>query len=164
MTQQYSDMNQHDALYTAARLYPGGVEALAKRMKISESVLYSKLRPGCHTHYVSFEQVSEITEYLVEARVIDALQAIQALNWRHGLVAFELPPPSDQDDESLIQSICKTVQEFGHVTSAVSGALADGKICGKELEVIEREFSHAFGAMTELRERIRAKVVVKADK
>lgn len=164
MTQEYSDMNQHDALYIAARKYPGGVEALAQRMKISTAVLYSKMRPDCHTHHVTFEQVSEITEYLVGAHVPEALQALHAICWRHGLIAFELPPTSDQDDDSLIQSICKTVQEFGHVTSAVSGALADGKICGKELEEIEREFAQAFGAMTELRERIRAKVAAKADK
>lgn len=164
MTQEYSDMNQHDALYKVARNYPGGVEALSKRLGMSSAVLYSKLRPGVDTHHVSYEQVSEIVECLVEARVPDALQPLHALNWRHGLVAFEMPDPSDQDDEGLIHSICKSVQEFGQMTSSVSGALADGNITGKELEEIEREFSHAFGAMTELRERIRAKVVAKANK
>ncbi|WP_188379590.1 phage regulatory CII family protein [Oxalicibacterium faecigallinarum] len=157
-------MNQHDALYKAARNYPGGVEALAKRMGISAAVLYSKLRPGCDTHHVSFEQVSEITDHLVEARVPNALQALQALTWRHGMVAISLPPLSEQETDCLVQSICKSVVEFGHLTSAVSEAMADGKICGKEWDEIDREFSHAIGALTELRERIRAKVTVKADK
>lgn len=164
MTQEYSDMNQHDALYKVARKYPGGLEALSKRLVMSSSVLYSKLRPGVDSHHTSFEQVSEILEHLVEARVPDALQPLHAFNWRHGLVAFEMPAPSDQADDDLIHSICKTVQEFGQMTSSVSGALADGSITGKELEEIEREFSHAFGAMTELRERIRAKAVAKANK
>lgn len=164
MTQEYSDMNQHDALYIAARKYPGGVEALAQRMKISPAVLYSKMRPDCHTHYVSFEQVSEITEYLVGAYVPGALQALHALAWRHGMVSISLPPLSDLETDCLVQSICKSVVEFGHLTSAVSEAMADGTICGKEWAEIDREFSHAIGALTELRERVRTKVVVKGNK
>lgn len=164
MTQEYSDMNQHDALYTAARKYPGGIEALAKRMGISTAVLYSKMRPDCHTHHMSFEQVSEVTEYMVGAGVPEALQALHALAWRHGMVSISLPPITEQETDCLVQGICKSVVEFGHLTSAVSEAMADGKICGKEWDEIDLEFQHAIGALTELRERIRAKVAVKADK
>lgn len=39
MTCKYSEMNQHDAIYIAARAYPGGVEALAGRMGMSGCAL-----------------------------------------------------------------------------------------------------------------------------
>lgn len=164
MTQRYSDMNQHDALYKTARAYPGGVEALAQRLGINKTVMYSKLRPGVDTHHVTFEQLSEILECLVEARVPDALQSLHALNWRHGLVAFDVPQPSERDDDCLIQYVCKSVQEFGHVTSAVIDALADGNICKDELERIEMEFTHVFSALGELRERVMTKAKSKVSK
>lgn len=157
MTCNYSDLNQHDALYKTARSYPGGVEALAQRMGVSAPVLYNKLRPSINTHHTSFEQVSEIIEFSTEANVPDALLALHAFNWRHGLVAFSIPTADERDEASLIEFVCKSVQEFGHMTTAVTGAMADGQICARELTDINQEFQHLFAALAQLQELIAQK-------
>lgn len=157
MTCQYSDMNQHDALYKVARTYPGGVEALAQRMGVSSPVLYNKLRPSINTHHMAFEQVSEVMEFCVEANVPYALLALHAFNWRHGMVAFPVPSGGERDEAALIDFVCKSVQEFGHMTSAVTGAMADGKICKRELADINQEFQQLFAALAQLQEHITLK-------
>jgi FAD/FMN-containing dehydrogenase len=159
VTKQYLEMNQHDALYKQARGYPGGLEALAQRMGISVNVLRNKLSPVIGTHYPSFEEVSEITELCQEARRDDALFAIRAMNWRHGLVAFQVPTASCLSDDELATNIYRVVKEIGEVANSVSGALEDRKITHAEFDLIERDFAEAMGALITWRERVRARAV-----
>ena len=91
MTRSYSQMDPHDALYRAARAYPGGISALAHRMDMSEAVLRNKLAPGIYTHHITLAEFSLILEYLREAKCDDAAQPLQALNWQHGLIAHQVP-------------------------------------------------------------------------
>lgn len=158
VTLRYSETNQHDALYTVARAYPGGVEALARRMGRSAAVFYNKLRPGIDTHHVAFEEVSEIVELCQQAGVKDALSPLHALNMRHGLVAFPMPQVDSLTDDALAQTVCRAMKEFGEVAASVSESLAnDGKISDAELEKIEKEFQDAFAAIGEWRARVRSR-------
>ena len=159
MTLRYSEMNQHDVLYLKARAYPGGVEALAQRMGKTPSVMYNKLRPGIHTHLVSFEEVSEILELCVEAGVDDPLHPLQAMNWRHGLVAFPIPDIECHSDEDLTQIVYKVMQKAGEVAKVVSEALRDRPIDPKELDHIESEFQHLLAAVGLWRLRIKQKAM-----
>jgi hypothetical protein len=159
MTKRYLEMNQHDALYRQARNYPGGVEALAQRMGVSVHVLRNKLSPAINTHHVSFEEVSEITELCQEVRRDDALIALRAMNWRHRLVAFSVPNSTNLSDDELASYIYRVVKEMGAVANSVSDALADRKITHAEFDVIEKNFAEAIGAITEWRERVRARAV-----
>jgi hypothetical protein len=88
MTHRYTQMNPLDALYTAARAYPGGIEALAHRMGVSVAVLRNKLAPHVNTHHVTLAEASLIIEFLREAKCDEALLPLQALNWQHGLIAY----------------------------------------------------------------------------
>ncbi|MGC5830142.1 phage regulatory CII family protein [Ralstonia pseudosolanacearum] len=90
MRHQYSDIDQHDVLYSVARAYPGGIAALAPRMGMTAPVLRNKLRPGVDTHYMSFEQVSLLLELVDEAKVANAKLPIRAFCWRHGMVALDI--------------------------------------------------------------------------
>lgn len=155
MTLRYSDTNQHDALYLVARAYPGGIEALAQRMGKTANVLYNKLRPGVHTHYPSFEEVSEIIELCATAGVQNATLPLYALCARHGLVAFAFPDPATLTEEDLTRSVCDAVKEMGDVTGAIGGALADGQFSFAEIEKIEQEIQQVMGAVGALRERVR---------
>lgn len=154
MTLRYADMNQHDALYKVARKYPGGIEQLANRMQMSENTLRNKLSPGIHTHYPSFEEVSEIIEYLQEAKVDGALLPLQAMNWRHGLVAFPVPSTDNLSDEQLAQTVFRVMKESGDVAQVVGAAMADGKITLQEMDQIEREFQEALAALAQWRARV----------
>ncbi|NVD96644.1 phage regulatory CII family protein [Massilia sp. BJB1822] len=155
MTRKYLAMNQHDALYTVARGYPGGIEALALAMDISVNVLRNKLAPTIASHYPSLEEVSAIVELCHQAGVDDAMRPLHALLTRHGMAAFVVPLPEQVSQDDLSQTVCKVMSQVGAVAEAVSSALLDGKVSVAEADLIEKEFHGALAALGEWRERIR---------
>lgn len=157
MTRRYLDMNQHDALYTVARRFPGGLEMLAKDIGISVNVLRNKLSPTIASHYPSFEEVSIIVEHCHKAGVSDAHLPLHALLARHGMAAFVVPQPEQVGRDDLSQTVCRVMSEVGAVAEAVSGALLDGVVTTAEADLIEREFHSALSALGEWRARLRMK-------
>lgn len=157
MTYEYSNVNQHDALYNAARLYPGGIEALAQRMGCSANVLRNKLRPSIDTHHVNFEDVSHILELLEEAKVLAAFVPLQAFCWRHGHVALKLRHGEASSDE-LVQQILAVMGDEGKLAADLNSALADDRrIDRRELDVIEQDVEQCVGGLMALLDRVRAK-------
>lgn len=156
MTLRYQTMDMHDALYTVARAYPGGLDALYPRLGItSVNVLRNKVRPAIRSHYVSNEEDSLIMEFAEEAGVPDALQPLIAKNNRHNMIAFRRPPVDTLTDDDLTQCLCRAMKEFSDLTATASRALADKKITEAELDEIEKEAQEALAAIGELRERMR---------
>lgn len=155
MTRRYSDMNQHDALYTVARAYPGGIEALAQQLNMSANVLRNKLAPGIASHYPSFEEVSMIISLCQKAGVKEAVMPLHALMARHGMAAFVVPEPEQINKDDLSQTVCRVMSQVGNVAEAVSEALLDNVITEREADLIEREFQGALAALGEWRARIR---------
>ncbi|PTR17480.1 hypothetical protein C8R31_101644 [Nitrosospira sp. Nsp2] len=156
MTYRYSDINQHDALYKAARTYPGGVEALARRMaQPSAAVLYNKLRPGVDTHHTQFEEVSEVIESLQEVGKGDAAELpIQAFCWRHGYVAVKLPAERPAAGGELLRMICNVVADEGQVAGTIATALSDNWISPQEQEQIELTIRRAVQGLLELEKQL----------
>jgi hypothetical protein len=155
MTRRYMDMNQHDALYTVARKYPGGLEALARELGISVNVLRNKLAPTIASHYPSFEEVSLIVERCHAAGVPDAHLPLHALLVRHGMAAFLVPQPESARQDDLSQTVCRVMSEVGAVAEAVSSALIDGRVTEAEADLIERKFHSALSALGAWRARLR---------
>ncbi|MGO4479529.1 phage regulatory CII family protein [Massilia sp. 2TAF26] len=155
MTRRYMDMNQHDALYTVARKYPGGLEALARELGISVNVLRNKLAPTIASHYPSFEEVSLIVERCHQAGVPDAHLPLHALLVRHGMAAFVVPQPESARQDDLSQTVCRVMSEVGAVAEAVSSALIDGRVTPAEADLIERKFQSALSALGAWRARLR---------
>jgi hypothetical protein len=155
MTRRYLDMNQHDALYTVARKYPGGLEALARELGMSVNVLRNKLAPTIVSHYPSFEEVSQIVEHCHQAGVPDAHLPLHALLVRHGMAAFLVPQPETARQDDLSQTVCRVMSEVGAVAEAVSSALIDGKVTSAEADLIERKFQSALSALGAWRARLR---------
>ncbi len=160
MTYEYSDADQHEALYTLARDYPGGIaglaEALGRRQgkRITVAVLRNKLRPGIHTHHITHEDLSLIVELCQEAGMPGATMPIEALCWRHGLVAVRLPKVDESlGDPSL--AVIRVMKEVGDVAAAVTKAAEDGVITEAELADLEREFIEAQAALMAWRAEIR---------
>jgi hypothetical protein len=152
MTRRYLDMNQHDALYTVARKYPGGVDALARELDISPNVLRNKLAPTVASHYPSFEEVSRIVECCHKAGLPDAHLPLHAMLVRHGMAAFVVPQPEQARQDDLSQTVCRVMSE---VAEAVSDALRDGVVTSAEADLIEREFHAALSALGAWRARLR---------
>jgi hypothetical protein len=155
MTRRYLDMNQHDALYTVARKYPGGVDALARELDMSPNVLRNKLAPTVASHYPSFEEVSRIVECCHKAGVPDAHLPLHAMLVRHGMAAFVVPQPEQARQDDLSQTVCRVMSEVGDVAEAVSDALRDGVVTSAEADLIEREFHAALSALGAWRARLR---------
>jgi len=155
MTRRYLDMNQHDALYTVARKYPGGVDALARELDISPNVLRNKLAPTVTSHYPSFEEVSRIVECCHKAGLPDAHLPLHAMLVRHGMAAFVVPQPEQARQDDLSQTVCRVMSEVGDVAEAVSDALRDGVVTSAEADLIEREFHAALSALGAWRARLR---------
>ena len=155
MTRRYLEMNQHDALYTVARKYPGGLDALARELGISVNVLRNKLSPAIESHYPSFEEVSQIVECCHKAGVADAHLPLHALLVCHGMAAFVVPQPEAARQDDLSQTVCRVMSEVGAVAEAVSSALMDGVITTVEADLIERKFQSALSALGAWRARLR---------
>jgi hypothetical protein len=156
MTRRYLDMNQHDALYTVARKFPGGLDALARELDMSVNVLRNKLSPTIASHYPSFEEVSQIVECCHKAGVQDAHLPLHALLVRHGMAAFIVPQPESARQDDLSQTVCRVMSEVGAVAEAVSGALLDGIITPAEADLIERKFQSALSVLGAWRARLRS--------
>ena len=156
MRHQYSDINQHDVLYSVARAYPGGIEALAPRMGMTAPVLRNKLRPGVDTHYMSFEQVSLLLELVEEANVANAKLPIRAFCWRHGMVALDMAriKGAPQTDADLNRAYGNVLNELGDISKKFGEALADGHVSHTEMDALELEFEQLVGAAMHFREML----------
>jgi hypothetical protein len=142
-------------LYTVARKYPGGVDALAKELDISPNVLRNKLAPTIFSHHPTFEEVSRIVECCHKAGMADAHLPLHAMLVRHGMAAFVVPQPEQARQDDLSQTVCRVMSEVGDVAEAVSDALRDGVVTALEADLIEREFHAALSALGAWRARLR---------
>ena len=162
MTKPYSNMNQHDALYSLARAFPGGIEALAHRLSTpdkteSPNVLRNRLRPDIPTHHTSFEMVSEIIELAEGANVPNCFAPLHAFVWRHGHVAYRLPTATP-DSEALLKHVVTVMAEHGDLINAVQAALSDDQMVDEaELDRIDTEIEQCCVALSILRQQARAK-------
>lgn len=159
MTCALSITNMHDALYNAARKYPGGIESLAGRLEVSPGTLYNKLRRQVDTHQTSFEEAAVIMEHLAEASRPDAFAALHSMAWRLQHVAVELPDiVPDADPVPIMQQLCHTFKEGGDVAQAIERSLADDQwIDAHEYELIDTEIMEAVTELIRLREMCRRK-------
>lgn len=167
LTSRYSELNQHDALYTVARAYPGGIEALAQRMscperKVSPNTLRNKLRPSIDTHSASFEEVSTVLEFAEDARVVDAFAPLHAFCWRHGFVAVPLPAGAP-DGDALMARVLGMIGDQGALVSTINEALADRVISHAELERIEAGLLACMSSLAAVREMVAAKHAVDSE-
>lgn len=159
MTHRYDDRNPDDALYCAARTYPGGIEALAARMGMSAKVLYKKLGPKVDSHRITFDEVQLILDYLVEAgmeREVD--QVINAFCWRHDRAAVPLPDHFTTDAE-LFSQVVDILNSNGVLASGLRDALLDDEISDREMAQFDRDFRTCIMALIRLHASVEVKYV-----
>ena len=158
MTKRYTQIGMHDALYVAARDYPGGVEALAHRMGISPNVLRNKLRPDIETHHTTLENFAEIVELLDPIKPEAADTAVEALLWRLGRVAVRLPLGEDVDNDKLLSLVADLFSRDGRLAELIRKALSDDDgINDDELDQIEKGIQESSEALMTLRNEVRQK-------
>lgn len=124
-------MNVLDAAYWTGRDYPGGIEALARR--IGHGNLSDELNPHRHSAKLGLATAVDMQAFSGDYRILHAMAA--AL--RH---YPPLPmPDAIQADTPCLATLSRLAHEFSSLVGEVSGDLADGKVTNNELtEVLRR--------------------------
>jgi hypothetical protein len=143
-----------DALYQAARRYPGGIEALAHRLKISEPTLYKKLRHQCDTHHLAYDgELSEILFCLEDAQIAGWADTLHALCWRHGHLAILVPVHEGGTAGEITAAIVESVKEHAEAIQAIGDSLKrDAQIDAGELLLINKQIEEAMVALVALKD------------
>lgn len=156
MTCHYSPQSPLDALYIAARKYPGGIEALAPRLDVSAQTLYKMLRRDVTTHRLSFDLFEQIIDLLSSAGMADAAaMPLQALCWSQGHVAVRLPT-CGSSAETLMEQVVVMFREGGDVAGAIKTAAGDGSLTARGADNIYTQIREAQEALAGLAEMVRA--------
>jgi hypothetical protein len=156
MTSRLDQLDPVDALYTVAKKYPGGIDALAKRMELNAFTLYKKLERNNSTHNLQFAEFIEIVSCCAAAGVPDAYRPLRALNWQLDHVAVHVPMLASASDSDLSRDMVKAVAEAGDVARKLDEFLSDdGLIDAKEGRELDVEIEQAIAAMVTLRDRAR---------
>lgn len=165
MVKRYSEIGVHDALYIAARRYPGGIEALAQRLAISVNVLRNKLQPDVESHHTTLENFCEIIEKLDATQPEAADLAVDALMWRLNRVALRLPSGGDIDTDKLLAQVVEVFSKEGELARLITKALdQDNTIDDREFAEIEKAMQEASEALMTLRNELREKHAADAKK
>lgn len=155
MTCRAIKMHPLDVLYQTCRRYPGGIEALARRLELSEKTLYSKLRHQVDSHHIGYdEELSEILFCLKEANVKGWADTLHALLWRHDHLALPMPNvmTNGADDTELTSAIVASVKEHGEAIASIGEALrGDDDVDDDDLRNIDKEIEEAMAALAALR-------------
>lgn len=146
MTKRLLLTNWLDVLYNAVRNAPGGVGAAARFLterrgaSISEDGLRARLnRTDGKTP--TGEQLELLTEHLIEGKSEAALDWIEALAARHGMVCIKLPPPPEGGWPCEVAAVKDKVMQHSEHGGAIS-AIARRTLDDKHLSIPEAdEFS-----------------------
>lgn len=156
MTKAYRQMSVGDALYTAARKYPGSVEALAGRMGRSANVLRSKLKPDVDTHHITLEEALQIIELLDSTVPHAADLAIKAIAYRLGriVVRHEGVDSSDETLERQANTLGKSVIQLVNDLVQVSIDAAGGPVPSKAADTLNADIASCMDALYVLKDTI----------
>jgi len=146
-------MHPLDELYQACRKYPGGIDALADRMGTTRAMLYNKLRQGVRSHYIHFDdELSEILFCLQETKVPDATRALEAICWRHGMLAIPAPGSNVEgvEQKQALKLLGEQLKTNAEAMTSFTDAIEDGKITANEMIRIEASFATAWRSMWQI--------------
>lgn len=128
-----------DAAYMAAHEYPGGVPALAARMKVkSHAVLSHKLNPNNQDNHLTVSDLMTIMVMTGDHRPLHA--ACLELGY------MALPLPANTDDETTAEALTDTCKEFADYLQSVTAALTDNKVTAIELRKVRKELGEMVAA------------------
>lgn len=126
-------MNLSDAAYATAHDYAGGTPSLAPRMGISGAMLRNKVNPNDATHHLTLSEAMRMQSLTGDHRILHAMSD------ELGYVCIQLPV-AGASDMALLDSFMAITKELGEFASEFQKDWADGRIDGKEIERLRKEF------------------------
>jgi len=150
-------MNINDAAHKTVKDYPGGAEALATRLMVtndkgeqkpmSGAVLRNKVNPSNATHKLGWEEASNIMDLTGDHRMLVALAAEHGF----GLHRLEIP----EDAGCLTSSILAASASKGQFADLLHSALADKLITDNEFQQLQSAATGIQSALILLMARLR---------
>jgi hypothetical protein len=141
-------MTHSDAAFSTVHDYQGGAVALASRIGMSAQILSNKVNPNCATNSLTLDDAHKIMALTGDFRMLHALAE------ELGFVCVSAEDAKAASDLDVVESLSKSMQEFGDVGKAVFDALADGKVELKEVKKVKHEVLEAFAAMSDLVQKL----------
>ncbi|WP_157991632.1 phage regulatory CII family protein [Caldimonas tepidiphila] len=143
----------HDAIYHIAHDYPGGIPALAVRMKMNPHTLQKKVSPTCDTHHVT---VAEFIAIQAFADRFDPLYSAAAALDHEPPLRKSNSPASESETEVDVAAVHLQLAhigaESGDVYRQVHAALQKRSISPNDRSQIRKEVSEAIAALNGLLE------------
>lgn len=127
------------ACYHAVHDYPGGVAAIAGMHGKNASVLQNKLNPNQDSHRINISDLEMIAISTQDHRIIQSV-----CSW-FGAGYFILPR-CKTDETGLLEKSAELTRELGELMSAVSNALADGRVDRDEVAEMEKQLLELMAA------------------
>lgn len=144
---RYVDVEE--ALRDAVKEY--GVERLASQLGMSAKRLYAKLDPRDFAHPL----------HMFEARTWRSMigSDLPVRAWAHeaGGVFVPLPEAAHLGDGEVFENFARMMSEMGDFAREFHEDMKDGRITGRELAKLEKEFNDLVAAGHELIGRLRKK-------
>lgn len=144
-------MNINDALYHAVHDYDGGVSALAGRMGVAASTLYSMANPNERSHDWPLPRALQVLSFTGDQRVIQAL-CEQAGGVFVPVVASSGPMPD------VAARMLKLSAEFGDVAREVNDSVRDKHLTPRERDRVATQLYELIAAAAELGQGLDAEV------
>lgn len=126
--------NLDDLVYHASRDYPGGLESLAGRMKMSYTILKNKTNPKLDSHHTNIRDLEIIGDFCDVN-----IQIAECFARKENAVVIKLPEMPDLSDMALLDAFMDIMRELGALSLEFQRAYEDGKITPKEFNKIEIE-------------------------
>lgn len=145
-------MDVFEAAYRVAHDYKGGAVALAGRLGKNPGTLLNKLNPHHETCVLSLSDAVAISVVTGDRRILEAFAAVL------DCAVIALPDHETTSDAALLDLLLHKDSELGDFASALSDAIADGKVTAAEFSAMEREGLQAVAALLTLLSRLKGMV------
>ncbi len=139
-------MSAVDAVYRLAHRYPGGIPALAARMRRNPDSLQNKINPNQAGAHVYIQEAEEMTAFSGDPEIA------QAMAMACGHVCIPVPPTGGEGE--FATEIAAVGKEFGDVMEATVKAIDDGRVTSRELAEYDRQFNELLAAAVRLRAQL----------
>lgn len=145
-------MSVRDAIHRMCHSYPGGIPALAARMKLAQPTVYAMANPNDTSHGWSIDRLRETMHFS------NCTAPLEEMCVEFGGVFLKMPAAQGTAFPDVYERLARLAKEFGDVPREVMADLKDGKLREKDLDRIRCEVTEMQRAGAELLACLESKV------
>lgn len=136
-----------DALANLARIYPGGVPALAQRLGKHPGTLRAELSPpGGSTAKLGWLDALRIMQMCLQVGMPAALTPLDMAEGEFERVAIDMPRTGEAGDE-LLKRLAVASEEFSALMAEIAHDVSGGSVNDNQLRRIRAKGQELFGGL-----------------